>query len=415
MSLAAAAAASASSLGCTSPAPSALASNNNKNNEVPPSADVTFLVGQLVSVQSRTWPGINKPGGIGRITEVSFDSSNDTVVSVKYVVERGQEEKGIAVKYVQHHSLPTNTLRDRSMLLGRCTRCGSLRTDCGSCDVNYSWMSGPHPRHQQPSRGKTITTRITQKSTNYIPQQYSDQEDSSDSSDFLDLATMLEKYRLDYQKYKRLRKFSAEANSCMASSESSDVTKRLNHRRESNLRTKPVKSILVTAAQKSSSNDGSSDDCSGDEANKQSSKEAVASPSSFVSNPGSADFDTEETLVESSAGERSSLRGQAPFYMHRSAAASYTFDNDYQMNDIGAETAIDDDFIQPEGNADELPSDVYDATAHLEYSELLPFFDSTIQRVETVDFPACKSRVLQLEREWKEYPKAQRSILKRKR
>jgi hypothetical protein len=46
-----------------------------------------FRVGQLVNVAPRTWPGINQPGGIGRITGFALDS-----VSVRYVLD-GPHEK----------------------------------------------------------------------------------------------------------------------------------------------------------------------------------------------------------------------------------------------------------------------------------------------------------------------------------
>jgi hypothetical protein len=47
-----------------------------------------------VEVESRTWPGINKPGGHGRVVKVNDDGT----VNVKYVL--GGSEKGIDVKYV---------------------------------------------------------------------------------------------------------------------------------------------------------------------------------------------------------------------------------------------------------------------------------------------------------------------------
>ena len=73
----------------TSIVPSTL--NNNAN-------DIPFDVGTLVNVESRTWPGINKPGGVGRV--ISYSASDDTV-DVKYVL--GGEEKGIELKFVREH------------------------------------------------------------------------------------------------------------------------------------------------------------------------------------------------------------------------------------------------------------------------------------------------------------------------
>ncbi|KAI9992774.1 hypothetical protein PInf_014642 [Phytophthora infestans] len=53
-------------------------------------------VGTLVEVESRTWPGINKQGGAGRITRVHIEKSNDgkgeeIFYDVRYVVEGGFE------------------------------------------------------------------------------------------------------------------------------------------------------------------------------------------------------------------------------------------------------------------------------------------------------------------------------------
>ena len=43
---------------------------------------------------------------------------------------------------------------------------------------------------------------------------------------------------------------------------------------------------------------------------------------------------------------------------------------------------MEDGFIQPEGNAEQLPADVVDATAHLSRSELVPFLETTMDRIQ---------------------------------
>jgi len=130
----------------------------------------------MVEVLPRTWPGINKPGGAARVTRCHSSkppSPDDrdgpvvlTHVDVHYVVETGHEYN-VPIEYCRpapqydskhnaakelnptptdsgKNALPPNSsmaarrtrihLRDRSALLGRCKRCGSLRNDCGSCD-----------------------------------------------------------------------------------------------------------------------------------------------------------------------------------------------------------------------------------------------------------------------------------------
>ncbi len=57
-----------------------------------------FEVGSLVNVDSRTWPGINKQGGVGRV--IAVDSEHSTV-DVKYVL--GQTETKIDFSFVQLH------------------------------------------------------------------------------------------------------------------------------------------------------------------------------------------------------------------------------------------------------------------------------------------------------------------------
>ena len=56
-------------------------------------------VGTIVSVQSRTWAGINKPGGVARITKVHSEGAK---YNVRYVL--GGQEKDVDAIYVQAHS-----------------------------------------------------------------------------------------------------------------------------------------------------------------------------------------------------------------------------------------------------------------------------------------------------------------------
>ena len=53
-------------------------------------ATASFQVGDIVSVQSRTWPGVNKPGGIARIAKILPDSSS---YHVNYIL--GGREKHV--------------------------------------------------------------------------------------------------------------------------------------------------------------------------------------------------------------------------------------------------------------------------------------------------------------------------------
>jgi len=52
----------------------AVTNDDNNNNEINEPDSIT--VGRLVEVASRTWPGINKPGGVARAVEVHFDDDD---------------------------------------------------------------------------------------------------------------------------------------------------------------------------------------------------------------------------------------------------------------------------------------------------------------------------------------------------
>mmetsp|Transcript_1052 Transcript_1052/g.1534 ORF Transcript_1052/g.1534 Transcript_1052/m.1534 type:complete len:507 (+) Transcript_1052:259-1779(+) len=64
-----------------------------------PTTSPTFALGQLVDVASRTWAGINRPGGVGRIIEVHSTSDNITHVDVKYIL--GGCDKQVEVCFVK--------------------------------------------------------------------------------------------------------------------------------------------------------------------------------------------------------------------------------------------------------------------------------------------------------------------------
>jgi hypothetical protein len=61
----------------------------------------SFTLGQLVNVASRTTPGINKPGGVGKVTNISYEDGV-MLVDVEYVL--GGKEKSIELEFVAEHS-----------------------------------------------------------------------------------------------------------------------------------------------------------------------------------------------------------------------------------------------------------------------------------------------------------------------
>lgn len=96
-----------------------------------------LVKGKLVNVISRTWPGINKPGGIGKITKVYPEDSTLIVkcVDVKYIVHGGTD-KAIPIEFIEPHEDDGNKKRNSSFIR-RCTRCKSFVSDCLNCDLRY--------------------------------------------------------------------------------------------------------------------------------------------------------------------------------------------------------------------------------------------------------------------------------------
>lgn len=37
------------------------------------SQEIDFVIGDVVDVTRRMWPGVNKPGGVGRITKIRYN------------------------------------------------------------------------------------------------------------------------------------------------------------------------------------------------------------------------------------------------------------------------------------------------------------------------------------------------------
>lgn len=71
-----------------------------------------FKVKDVVKVKSRTWPGINKPGGMGRVTKVNTDGT----YNVAYIL--GGRENNIDAKFISESGLmtyvPDRTIKPRA-------------------------------------------------------------------------------------------------------------------------------------------------------------------------------------------------------------------------------------------------------------------------------------------------------------
>lgn len=161
------------------------ASNMEKNDKSSSKTEVEYpiIVNAMIEVKPRTWPGINKPGGIAKVTACHYKSDDESVlthVDVHYIVVRSKE-KMVPVGYITpapqyddafqrrknegtdilseketNRQYQRLQLRDRSALLGRCKLCGSLRSDCGSCD----WMEEERQQRLQSENNATTSHLI---------------------------------------------------------------------------------------------------------------------------------------------------------------------------------------------------------------------------------------------------------------
>jgi RNase P subunit RPR2 len=100
------------SAGCPLKAGSTSPSSSNKSDKSP-----RFHVGTLVFVKSRTWPGVNKLGGVARVTKVHVPSSALDCVKydVAYVIET-RREKSIEEKFVSLHTDYVSPSKDMSLV-----------------------------------------------------------------------------------------------------------------------------------------------------------------------------------------------------------------------------------------------------------------------------------------------------------
>eukprot|EP00903_Cladosiphon_okamuranus_P010353 g9796.t1 len=104
-----------------------------------------FVVGDLVSVEHRTWPGMNKHGGVALVTAV-LDPPGSRY-DVKYTVGR-KHERGVEARYVHSYAFPDETLGSRSRRSVGGTRAG--RHPVGSSGGSARDSLPPRRRSREP-------------------------------------------------------------------------------------------------------------------------------------------------------------------------------------------------------------------------------------------------------------------------
>jgi hypothetical protein len=399
-------------------------------------ATTSFHVGQLVNVASRTWPGINQPGGIGRITGLAQDR-----VSVRYVLD-GRHEKEIDIKYVGiHQQGPMRSMRNRSMLLGRCNVCGSLRTDCGSCDL---WIEEEQVRVSRTLAKATEDSLLLATHNEDEDDDVINNDDKSTSSDNEEFERMQKQDKRRYRKYLRMKALAKpyfddsssngsseksghkkvgrkkgghieqEDNATDNSSDSEDDIPLHQLALQASQREPPVHSRrrLLASPLRNSSKQTRHHRLKGPRSRqmersvledlpnpKESTSRSDSSPLarvSFVRSPGAEDMSDSTTSSRGEPPARAPVPAPAPEAGIEATASE--FENE---DDIVLPESTQDGFIQPEGNAEELPDDVRDRTQHLKYSELAPFFDRIAVQLENDWIPDFKLRLAILEAQCK--------------
>ena len=445
-----------------------MAQPDNSNSEYD-SID-NFVPGRLVEVKSRMWPGMNKPGGVARVSMAHFGTdevdgrSFVSHVDVHFVVGRGKEKR-VPIEYVtpapqyESGSAGMSTLRDRSMLLGRCRRCGSLRTDCGSCD--WAAMEQQHDRQPQDSENKDVGDRRRQQNSGsrrrsgskQIPEQVNalNDEGSSDEDELL-IQTMLAQNKRRYRQYLRKKarwvKLGISSSSSSSSSDEGDGDFRGVVNVSS--RDKNTKTSSSSVVRRKNLSSGSVLETLGNQANPSSTrerrivkteKEALhgawggqsahkkgrrrrvsrsnnsdgnvvftieSSPESLVGNsghlPSSGDEGTSSAKRVLMSESVDSSR-QLPRFTATNANIYGESDSLINMSGRGGDhtaTISLSQFIQPEGDeaAQNLPKDIVDRTKSIKYGELPQFFDKMASRIEVELLPSAKLKVAELQRDW---------------
>lgn len=132
----------------------------------------SFTVGEQVNVEARTWPGINKPGGAGKVVKIHTEGPGIVVaVDVRYIL--GGTEKEVELQYVQKHEELNRGGRSRSrrevMNLGpeesneKPRRSAATKSKKPSLEADSSASAGSAKKKKKPAK-KTASSSSKRKS-----------------------------------------------------------------------------------------------------------------------------------------------------------------------------------------------------------------------------------------------------------
>lgn len=411
-----------------------------------------FAEGTIVQVQARTWPGINKPGGIGRITQVRISDDKVTDVDVHYIVLGGRERRvpiqyvKLAPEYVDSSSAASfsgaapgglskrNQLRDRSIMKGRCTRCGSLRADCGSCDWVEEDRLDEHARNQPASFGVNVVDDLesgtARKKRRKIAKTVIDESISSSSDE--DLFEQMQKvrrrprYNREKVQWRRLlRDSSSESSrtgdvshdeSWLSYSDPEDqifaklaeVTHQKRRSKANLLELKYTKAKEKRRRRRSVHTTVSTLESLRDSRTTSKSvkpRTALISKSFHCSSP-AVSPGSQRTIDGSEQVENVGDPDLSPSPSHSSDQSDEIGTNERKGSKFESQEVYESDvgldleglgFIQPEGAAGHLPHDIVDRTLSVPFKDLPTLFDDLATQLEDVIIPSANNELTKFE------------------
>ncbi|GMI13565.1 hypothetical protein TrVE_jg2295 [Triparma verrucosa] len=307
----------------------------------------------MVETARRAWPGINQPGGIAKITKLHHSPLTHELshVDVFYPVERRHEKK-VDMQWVTVRSnFMENAVKHGASArgaLGRCSRCGSLRRDCGECD----WKFEEEQRRLALLPRPQISADPTLSNNNHRNNNNVNDDDEKKKKKKKSKNRRPHTKNKDNQK-SQLESLSSRFAKNAASSDPSDFLS-------------DSSSASSTTTRSARSQSSSSDDTA--ELLQPYKSQISSSPTSSL-----GDYLEDDESI-STLGD----------YLDSS-------DSDY-VDSHNPQIAVETDFIQPEGDPTALPSDLkssYSKVSSLPFNCLFDFYSQTLQKLSQRTLPDC--------------------------
>jgi hypothetical protein len=145
-----------------------------------------WSVDQLVDVEPRTWEGINRPGGVAKITKVHYSNGFVESVDVKYIIGGGFDTKLDLDFCAIHQDLPSRgrARRERDLYKASAAKRGRSNEN----------NDGPKPKKKKPKTPKNDENTYpinAVKTTSREKQQLEDSKTTKNKSDVVKFKVVL--------------------------------------------------------------------------------------------------------------------------------------------------------------------------------------------------------------------------------